>query len=201
MKVSVRLWANCFSFLGLWFFTYEMRELRWMHPRVQPKSERGTVLGQMCLTGRGQEFGFYVTAATPCDPLLRPSLYVCWKFSITGVLPPKLCSWWTVLKFPLIQPMVTVTDSHPVLQFAQSSHPHLMELLGQPSEKSWIPFYRWEIQALKKGRDLPKVIGQISKEPSANLGLIELRLWCVQHPTCHGCSAIFIWSGKWWHLN
>lgn len=81
MKVSVRLWANCFSFLGLWFFTYEMRELRWMHPRVQPKSERGTVLGQMCLTGRGQEFGFYVTAATPCDPLLRPSLYVCWKFS------------------------------------------------------------------------------------------------------------------------
>ena len=49
-----------------------------MHPRVQPKSERGTVLGQMCLTGRGQEFGFYVTAATPCDPLLTTITLLVW---------------------------------------------------------------------------------------------------------------------------
>ena len=40
------------------------------------------------------------------------------------------------LMFPLIQPLVTVTDSNPVLQLTQGTHPHLVELWGQPSEKS-----------------------------------------------------------------
>lgn len=74
---SVRLWAKCFSSLGLLFFVYERRELGSMSRRVQPKSERGTVSSQPCLVGHGQRFGFSVTAAISCDSPLLSVFYLC----------------------------------------------------------------------------------------------------------------------------
>lgn len=176
MTVYVRFWENCFSSLGLWFFIYEVRELGWM--------------SVWCIMSRSLDFMWQ----QPLPVILHCHWHlacVVKSLSLVSCLPNCTVGgrFWSPPLF-----VVTVTFTHPENpEFSPSPNGSL----GPTHEKPWILSYRSEVQALEEGRNLPKVIGKVSKEPSANLGLTDLRPRCAQHPTHHGCSAyIFFGAGN-----